>query len=116
MRHCRARGPLPIAGAARFLAAAAARRQTVTYAEFARECGGSARGQGARLGALTQACHSLGLPLLPMLVVRSDTRLPTVGAAIYRALGLTTAGAIHAEQRRCFAHDWTATPFARDLP
>ena len=109
--HRRRKVPLPILGAARMLMAAAGREQTLTYAEFARECGGIARGQGARLCALTEACNKMRVPLLPVLVVNKATRLPSVGAEIYQRVGLTTRGAILAEQRRCFAHDWTDVTF-----
>lgn len=91
---------------ARFLIRAAGERRLVTYAEVAREFGGIARGQGPRLERLTEACHRLALPLLPILVVNRGTRQPSVRAEAYKRRGIASLGMIDAEQRRCFGHDW----------
>lgn len=112
-RRLRTGACLPVSGVARHLAAAASAGHTVTYSYLARECGGLARGQGRVLAALADRCAREGLPVLPVLAVTRATRLPTVRAPIYQRLGLTTRGAILAEQRRCFDHDWSPVDWAR---
>ncbi|MEM0923795.1 MAG: hypothetical protein AAGF44_01950 [Pseudomonadota bacterium] len=112
MRRRRHRRPLqPTAGLVVYLAAAAGAGRLVTYGELARECGGAARGQGARLTALALRCRAIGAPLLPVLVINAANRLPNLRAEVYLSQGLTTRGAILAEQARCFEHRWAA-----DLP
>lgn len=96
---------------ARFVAAAASRRATVTYGEIAKEFGGTARGWGDVLGGIAIRCKENALPLLPVLVVNSSTGRPSVDAVLYADLGLSDAAYIEAEQHRCQAFDWSATPF-----
>jgi len=91
---------------ARYLAA----HRKVTYGELAKQFGGIARGYGDRLGGVTLWCHDEGLPRLPVLVVNKATGRPSLGAVLYKDLGLTSASDIAAEQQKCFETDWSQTP------
>lgn len=88
-----------------YLAKAASGGSLVTYGKLADEFGGTARGYGDVLCGIAIRCHEAGLPLLSVIVVNQETRLPSVDALIYRDLGLDDA-AVLVEQERCFKHDW----------
>lgn len=89
-----------------FLKQAAAARQTVTYGELAKTFGGIPNGWGPKLTAIATSLYLRGLPLLPVLVVRKNTGLPSTGAEIYSLFGITTAEDVQREQERCFVYDW----------
>jgi hypothetical protein len=93
---------------AHFIADAASTKRTVTYGELAQRFGGIARGYGKILSIIAERLHFYGHPLLPVLVISADTKLPSVDATIYKQLGLTNDKAIYAEQERCFMHNWRA--------
>jgi hypothetical protein len=99
-----------------FIADAARTGRTVTYGELALRFGGIARGYGPCLTAMAERLHKQGHPLLPVLVVSADTRMPSLGAEIYRKLGLVSEDAIRAEQERCYACDWMAVFSAPKKP
>lgn len=99
---------------AAYLSRAAARRQLVTYGEFAHEFGGIAHGQGPNLTAMGDRLKKEGLPLLPVLVVNKETKLPSPDASFYARLGLGGEAALRKEQQRCFDFDWTTQPFWTD--
>lgn len=90
----------------KYLAKAASARRKVTYGELAAQFGGIARGYGNRLGGVTLWCHDRGLPKLPVLVVNKETGRPSLGAVLYKDLGLISADDIAAEQRKCFEMQW----------
>lgn len=95
---------------AQHIAAAAARRETITYGDLTREFGGTDRGWGDTLGGIALRCHKGGWPVLSVLVVSKQTGLPSPDARLYLDLGLHNVDAMVAEQQRCFAVDWTKTP------
>lgn len=84
----------------------------MTFGTLGRDMGGQARGQRARLTALARACAGAGVPCLSVLVVRADTRMPSLPERLHHDLGLTTVAAVMAAQRACFAYDW---PDASDV-
>ncbi|WP_413990103.1 hypothetical protein ACMDCR_29935 [Labrys okinawensis] len=91
-----------------FLADAASTKRTVTYSELERRFGGIGRGRGKSLDIIAERLHFYGHPLLPVLVVSAETKLPSVDAEIYQQFGLTNDKAIIVEQERCFMHNWNA--------
>ncbi|CAM5766350.1 hypothetical protein LMIY3S_01793 [Labrys miyagiensis] len=100
-----------------FLTDVARAGRTVTYGDVALRFGGIARGYGPCLTAIAERLYKHGHPLLPVLVVSADTGLPSLGAEIYRRLGLQDEEAIRAEQQKCFACDWAAVfPPSREAP
>tara|TARA_R100000322_G_scaffold75912_5_gene47549 strand:+ start:13642 stop:13974 length:333 start_codon:yes stop_codon:yes gene_type:complete len=95
---------------AAFLAIAATEQRLVTYGEFADRFGGIAQGWGAKLTEMGEWLKDQGLPLLPVLVVNKQTRLPSADANFYRRLGLDEEG-LKREQQACFNFDWSTQPF-----
>ncbi|HWA17985.1 MAG TPA: hypothetical protein VG757_03230 [Devosia sp.] len=75
---------------AKFIAAAARDGRKVTYGDLEAMFGKIARSWGDTLGGIAIRCHEAGLPKLSVLVVRSDTGLPSVDAVLYEDLGLTS--------------------------
>ena len=97
---------------AQYIAAAAARRETVTYGDLTREFGGTDRGWGDTLGGIALRCHKAGWPLLSVLVVSKQTGLPSPDARLYKDLGLNSIDDLLAAQQHCFTVDWAKTPLA----
>ena len=95
---------------ARHLAKVASNRKLITYGDLAGIFGGTARGWGDVLSGIAIRCHEAKLPLLPVIVVNAESRLPSIDALIYRDFGLNNDDAVIAEQQRCFALDWQSTP------
>lgn len=95
------------------LAKLASEGRKITYGDVAEKFGGTARGWGDPLGGIAIRCHDKGLPLLPVLVVAKDTGKPSLDAILYEDLGLKTAEDIEAEQQKCWAFNWSATPLWR---
>ena len=96
-----------------FLASAARRGDLVTYGEFAGVFGGIPQGQGGKLTEMGERLRAHKLPLLPVLVVNANTRLPSSDAVFYARLRLEEAD-LRDEQQRCFDYDWTHAPFWKD--
>lgn len=95
------------------LAKVAMERRKMTYGELAEKFGGVARGWGDALGGIALRCKDNGLPLLAVLVVSSETEMPSLDADIYSHLGLNTPADIVAEQQKCFDFNWASTLFGR---
>src|SRR4051794_17177053 len=87
----------------------------ITYGELAQRFGGIPRGWGDALGGIALRCKDNDLPLLSVLVVSSETDLPSFEADIYRHLGLSTPTDIYSEQQKCFSFAWKETLLGRDI-
>ncbi|MBZ9812473.1 hypothetical protein [Mesorhizobium sp. CA7] len=94
---------------ARFLAEVATGKGTITYGELSRRFGVATRGWGDILGGIAIWCYEAGHPLLPVIVVKASTRMPSEAAVLYSDLGLRSNALILQEQQKCFLADWGAT-------
>ncbi|ESY22411.1 hypothetical protein X751_07120 [Mesorhizobium sp. LNJC395A00] len=95
---------------ASFLAAVATGKGTITYGELSRKFGVATRGWGDILGGIAIWCYEVGHPLLPVIVVKASTKMPSEAAVLYSDLGLRSDALIIQEQQKCFLTDWEATP------
>ena len=95
--------------AAKFIAKSARAKEKLTYSQLEAEFGIIARAWGDTLGGIAIRCHEAGLPRLPVIVVRSDTGMPSDDAVLYEDLGMGSAELILLEQERVFGFDWSAT-------
>ena len=88
-------------------------RKLITYTQLGEAFGRPARGWGDTLGGIALRCHENNLPLLPVVVVRTGSDLPSEDAILYHELGLAGIGDIHEMQQRCFDYDWASSPLGR---
>lgn len=99
---------------AKFIAKAAHAQRKLTYSDLENEFGIIARAWGDVLSGIAVRCHEAGLPRLPVIVVRSDTGMPSLDAVLYEDLGIGSQALIIAEQAKVFGFDWSVTILGRD--
>ena len=96
---------------ARYIAAAAIKRERVEYGDLSGQFGGIAHGYGDKLGGVSIFCKERSLPILPVIVVTKGQAFPAAGAKLYIDLGITNDREMRRAQFDVFNFDWSKVEF-----
>jgi hypothetical protein len=103
-----------------YLADAAGVGRKVADGELAARFGEPPAGWGPILTTIAGGLHKRGCPLLPVMLVATDTGLPPANGVAFKQFGVATEQELRREQQRCRDFNWRAAFFgcapSDDLP
>jgi hypothetical protein len=95
-----------------YLADAAGVGRKVADAELSARFGRPAGGWAPILTTIAAGLQKRGCPLLPVMLVATDTGLPPVDGVAFERFGLAGDRDLRREQQRCCDFDWPAVFFS----
>ena len=96
-----------------YLADAAGVGRKVADAELAARFGEPPTGWGPIMTTIAGGLHKRGCPLLPVMLVATDTGLPPANGMAFEQFGLSGEQDLRMEQQRCRDFNWPAVFFSR---